>query len=129
MASIDDFHKIEMQIGKIISAELIPGADKLLRLQVDFGLKPREGGSIEGVAELPGQNTEERDVRQILSGIREFYEPETLIGKYCPFVTNLPTRTMRGFESQGMILAVKTKEGGAVLLHPEKEVPPGCLLS
>jgi methionyl-tRNA synthetase len=108
MATIDDFHKIEMKIGKILVAEYIEGADKLLRLEVDFG---------------------EEKPRQILSGIREYYAPEDLVGKHCPFVTNLEPRTLRGLESNGMILAVKTEDGGAVLLHPDKEVPPGRPLS
>ncbi len=108
MATIDDFQKIEMRIGLILKAEYIEGADKLLRLEVDFG---------------------EATPRQILSGIREYYEPEALVGKRCPFVTNLEPRKLRGLESNGMILAVKTEGGGAVLLHPDKEVNQGSPLS
>jgi methionyl-tRNA synthetase len=108
MATIDDFKAIEMKIGTILVAEYVEGADKLLRLEVDFG---------------------EEKPRQILSGIREYYQPEQLIGKRCPFVTNLEPRTLRGLESNGMILAVKTSDGGAVLLHPDKEVLPGSPLS
>ena len=108
MATVDDFHKIEMKIGTIMKAEFIEGADKLLRLEVDFG---------------------EGERRQILSGIREYYAPEELIGKQCPFVTNLEPRKLRGLESNGMILAVKTEEGGAVLLHPDKTISPGRPLS
>ncbi len=124
MASIDDFAKIEMRIGTIITAEYIEGADKLLKLSVDFGVKPAVP-TVEGVdvAAEP-----ERDIRQILSGIREYYAPEALVGKQCPFVTNLPTRTMRGLESHGMILAVGLASGGAVLLHPDKSVEPGSAL-
>jgi methionyl-tRNA synthetase len=107
MATIDEFHAIEMKVGTIKTAEYIEGADKLLRLTVDFG---------------------EAEPRQILSGIREYYQPEQLVGKQCPFVTNLPPRTLRGFTSSGMILAVGLAEGGAVLLHPDKEVPPGSSL-
>ncbi len=108
MATIDDFHNIEIKIGTILIAEYVEGADKLLRLEVDFG---------------------EETPRQILSGIREYYQPEQLIGKQCPFVTNLDPRTLRGFESHGMILAVKTIDGGAVLLGPDSKVPPGSPLS
>ena len=108
MATIDDFQRIEMRIGTILVAEFIEGADKLLRLEVDFG---------------------EATPRQILSGIREWYRPEDLIGKRCPFVVNLEPRKMRGLESHGMILAVKTEDGGAVLLHPDKDVPSGSPLS
>ncbi len=129
MSTIDEFKKIEMRIGTILSAEYIEGADKLLKLSVDFGPKARtilpEGVEVsepEGVQE-------ERDVRQILSGIREYYSPEQLVGKECPFVTNLEPRTLRGLVSHGMILAVKTKDGAAVILHPEKPVDPGAMLS
>jgi tRNA-binding EMAP/Myf-like protein len=122
MATIDEFHKIEMKIGKIISAERIEGADKLLKLMVDFGFttfntNDGETSKAEQVA----------DIRQILSGIAEWYQPEDLIGKLCPFVTNLPTRTMRGLESQGMILAVGVGDS-AVLLHPDKAVELGSKL-
>lgn len=123
MVSIDDFKKIEMKIGTIVVAEYIEGADKLLRLEVDFGSmkeKEVEGGLSVG---------EKRDIRQILSGIREYYAPEQLIGKQYPFVTNLEPRTLRGLRSDGMILAVKTPNGAAVLLHPEKLVPDGSMLS
>jgi methionyl-tRNA synthetase len=136
MATIDDFHKIEMKIGTILVAEYIEGADKLLRLEVDFGpieisvdagsKEEAVGASEDGVVV---ENKPSRDVRQILSGIREFYEPEALIGKQFPFVTNLAPRTMRGLESHGMILAAKTEEGGAVLLNPDKPVSPGSPLS
>lgn len=122
MATIDDFHKVELKIGTILVAEYIPGADKLLRLEVDFGPIPEAPVIVEGEAVAAP-----RDIRQILSGIREYYEPEQLVGKQCPFVTNLPPRTMRGLESNGMILAVGLGEG-AVLLHPDKAVPPGSKL-
>lgn len=108
MATIDDFHAIEMKIGTVRVAEYIEGADKLLRLEVDFG---------------------EEKLRQILSGIREYYEPEALIGKQFPFVTNLEPRKLRGFESHGMILATRTAENGIALISPDKEVPTGSPLS
>lgn len=116
MATIDEFHAIEMKIGTILVAEFIEGADKLLRLEVDFGPKA-----------VVADETPERDVRQILSGIREYYQPEQLIGKQCPFVTNLEPRTMRGLTSHGMILAVGLSSGIA-LLHPDKEVSSGSSL-
>lgn len=124
--TIDDFHKIEMKIGTILVAEFIEGADKLLRLEVDFGTKP-----VPEIAEgeVSPEQVPERDIRQILSGIREYYEPEQLIGKQFPFVTNLAPRTMRGLESHGMILAAKTREGNIALLNPDKAVLPGSPLS
>lgn len=82
--TIDDFKKVEIRIGEIKSAEKVVDADKLLRLVVNFG-------------------TEER---QVVSGIAEYFsEPNELVGKKCPFATNLEPRTIRGLESQAMILA------------------------
>ena len=82
--SIDDFKKVEIRIGEIMSAEKIEGSDKLLKLKVNFGSEDR----------------------QVLSGIAaHFPNPEDLVGKKCPFVTNLAPRTMMGLESQAMILA------------------------
>lgn len=135
MATIEEFHNIEMKIGRILSAERVEGADKLLRLQVDFGpkLKPQIEATGQSVSheDMPGSEEEhapeERDVRQILSGIAQWYQPEDLVGKLCPFVTNLPARKLRGFESQGMILAVGVGES-AVLLHPDKQVEEGSQL-
>jgi methionyl-tRNA synthetase len=137
MATVDEFHKIEMKIGTILVAEYIPGADKLLRLEVDFGPKAMpevEGESLseETVSETSQEEVvvipePERDIRQILSGIRAYYEPEALVGKQCPFVVNLEPRTMRGLVSHGMILAVGIG-AEAVLLHPDKVVPPGSEL-
>ncbi len=104
MISIDQFKAVEAKIGTILSAEKVENADKLLRLSVDFG---EEGGP-----------------RQILSGIAQYYSPESLVGKQCPFITNLEPRTIRGLESHGMILAGGL-EDGVVLLHPDKTVPSG----
>ena len=88
MITIDDFKKVEIKIGEILSVENIEGSDKLLKLKVNFG-------------------TEER---QVLSGIKAYFpDPQALVGKRCPFVTNLEPRMMMGLESQAMILAV----GGA----------------
>lgn len=120
-ASIDDFAKIEIRVGTITHAEYIDGADKLLRLEVDFGEKDTEGNAKK---------------RQILSGIRKWYKPEDLIGKQCPFVTNLAPRTMKGLVSEGMILAARTMtaiEGGEredlALFHPNLPVTPGVSAS
>lgn len=106
-ATIDDFAKIEIKIGTIKTAEYIEGSDKLLRLTVDFG---------------------ESEPRQILSGIRKYYELEQLIGKQCPFVTNLEPRKMKGLYSNGMILASRTGEDGLALLHPNIETDNGAIV-
>jgi tRNA-binding EMAP/Myf-like protein len=123
--NIDDFKKIEIRIGKIISAERIEGADKLLKLEVDFGFETMEIKTMEGEA----PKTEQIPIkRQILAGIAQFYAPEALIGKECPFAYNLAPRTLRGLESQGMILCPSDATSGPVLLHPDKEVEPGSLV-
>ena len=85
MITIDDFKKVEITIGEILSAEKVPDTDKLLKLAVDFGAEKR----------------------QVISGIAEYFpDPSVLIGKRCPFATNLEPRVIRGLESQAMILAV-----------------------
>ncbi len=106
LINIDDFAKLEIKIGKVISAEKIPEGDKLLKLVVDFG----------------------SEQRQIMSGIAEYYpDPSVLFGKQMPFIINLEPRKLRGYESQGMILAA-SGDGRPVLLHPEIEVPPGSIV-
>jgi len=109
--SFEDFQKIEIKIGKIISAEKVEGSSKLLKLEVDFGLL--ESG--EGIR------------RQIIAGLAQFYAPEALIGKECPFAFNLAPRMLKGLESQGMILC-PSDNGSPVLLHPDKEILPGSIV-
>lgn len=103
----DDFAKLEIKIGTIISVEVVPEADRLLKLMVDFG---------------------EEAPRQIVSGIREYFEDaDVLVGRQSPFVTNMEPRTIRGLESQGMILAASTDELFAVL-SPDHKLPAGTLV-
>jgi len=102
--SYDDFAKLDIAIGTIESVEAVPDADRLLRLEVDFG---------------------EDSPRQIVSGIREYFEDiQVLVGKQCPFLVNLEPRMIKGLESQGMILAAD-HEGALGLLHPSIEFPAG----
>jgi methionyl-tRNA synthetase len=101
MATIDDFSKLELRIGTVLTAEFVEDTDKLVRLTVDFA---------------------EEEPRQIISGIRNrIEEAEELIGKQFPFVTNLEPRTIRGFESNGMILVA----GERAFLSPTESVEPG----
>ena len=109
--SFEEFKKLDIRIGKILSAKKVEGSDKLLKLEVDFGIS--ETG--EGIR------------RQIIAGIAQLYAPEALIGKECPFAYNLAPRMLKGLESQGMILC-PSGEAGPVLLHPDKEVPPGSTI-
>ena len=110
MATIDEFKAIEMMVGQIESVERVPDTDKLLRLVVDFG---------------------EEEPRQVVSGINEYFEdPQVLVGKKCPFVTNLEPRAIRGLESQAMILAVSTDDGVFSILEPTlNDIPVGTTLS
>lgn len=104
MISYDDFSKLEIKIGTIVLAEVVPEADRLLRLEVDFG---------------------EVAPRQIISGIRMHVEsPEELIGRQFPFLTNLEPRVIKGYESQGMILAASTEDAFA-FLAPSCPLPSG----
>ncbi len=103
--SIDEFGKIEVKVGTVRSAERVPETDKLLRLTVDFG--------------------EDAGPRQIISGIAAYVpEPTSLVGRQLAFVTNLEPRTIRGFESNGMLFAVGAGDSFA-FLTPDREVPSG----
>ncbi len=114
MATIDDFKKLDIRIGKIVSAEKIEDSDKLLKLIFDFGSTSLTTGGTEQ--------------RQIIAGIALSYpDCEALVGKEIPVIFNLEPRTLRGYESQGMILAASDGEN-AVILNPEREVPPGSIV-
>jgi len=102
MITIDDFKKMEIRIGKVLSAEKIEGTDKLIKLEIDFG----------------------EEKRNLVVGMAEFFEANYLIGKEMPVLMNLKSKTFKGIKSQGMVLAVDVN-GKPVLLHPEEEVPPG----
>lgn len=126
--NFDDFKRLEIRIGKILSAERVEGSDKLLKLEVDFGSEPEvvvpEGEWVEAETD---KRSEGRIKRQIIAGIAQFYAPDALIGKECPFAYNLAPRMLKGLESQGMILC-PSDDGGPVLLHPDKEITPGSLV-
>jgi tRNA-binding EMAP/Myf-like protein len=133
MISYDEFKKVEIKAGKILSAEKIPDTDKLLKLSVDFGefeeIKP-EVSNADGVTgdfapEIIPVNKISKP-RQIVSGISLYFpDPAVLVGKTCMFVTNLEPRNIKGYESNGMLFAVSTKEGGFSLLEPNSSIPPG----
>ena len=123
MITIDQFHETEIVIGKIISAEKVPDTDKLLKLSVDIGVKILE--QVESGESENRTVIQERDIRQIISGISAFFpEPTVLAGKHVAFVTNLEPRMLRGLESQGMILAAHSGDSFALIEVPET-IPPG----
>jgi methionyl-tRNA synthetase len=105
---IDDFAKVDLRVGQVLSAERIPKADKLLLLKIDLG---------------------EEQPRQVLAGIAEYYEPEKLIGRKVVVVANLKPRKLRGYESQGMVVAASYgEEGRPVIATFTEDVPNGARL-
>lgn len=107
MINYDDFSKIEIKIGKVINAERVPETDKLLKLEVDFS---------------------EASSRTIVSGIAHAISVEDIVGKLLPFVTNLEPQTIRGIESQGMIMVAVDDKDMPVLLEPNKKIKPGSIV-
>lgn len=114
MINIEDFAKVEIKAGKIISAEPVEGSEKLLKLSVDFG---PQADSAQGSV-VP---------KQVLSGIAKYVKPEELVGVTCAFVTNLEPRQMMGLESQAMIMAVSGENFFSLLKLPDI-VTPGSVV-
>ncbi len=107
LITIDDFAKIKLRQGKIVECEDHPKADKLLVLTIDLG----------------------DETRQVVSGIKEFYTPEDLVGKAVIVVVNLKPVKLRGIESKGMILAAEDSEGKLSLLTTLEELKVGANIS
>jgi methionyl-tRNA synthetase len=100
--SFEEFQKLDLRVGRIVTAEPVPKANKLLKLTVDIG----------------------QEQRTVLAGIAESYRPEMLVGKSIVLVANLAPRTLRGIESQGMILAAES-DGQIILASFDASVHPG----
>jgi methionyl-tRNA synthetase len=105
--TIDDFTKVELRVGQVISAERVKGADKLLHLKVDLA---------------------EAEPRSIVAGIAEAYAPEALIGRKVVIVANLAPRKLRGLTSNGMIVAASIEGGKPVLAGFLEDIPVGARL-
>ena len=101
--TIDEFAKMDLRVGTVLSCERVPKSDKLLQFKIDDGL----GG------------------RTIVSGIAKFYEPEQLVGKQVVFIANLPPRKLRGIVSEGMILSAQNLDGSLSVLTIGRPVAPG----
>lgn len=100
----EDFAKLELRVGRVVSAERVPGSRKLLRLIVDVG----------------------GEERQVIAGIARWYDPEDLVGKNVVVVSNLKPKRIAGIVSQGMILATGCEGGEDVaIITPERPVPSG----
>ena len=102
----EDFAKLDIRIGTVVAAEMVPETDKLIKCTIDLG---------------------ELGMRTIVSGIATWKKPEELVGKQLPYVVNLAPKMLRGVESQGMLLAA-SDESGVALLHPERALAPGTKL-
>jgi methionyl-tRNA synthetase len=101
--TFDDFSQMDIRVGKVLEAEKVPKADKLIKLLVDTGL----------------------DKRTVVSGIAEHFAPESLIGKQVTILVNLAPRKIKGIESQGMLLFAQDKKGQLHLVNPEISVDLG----
>ena len=101
--SFEEFQKLDLRAGRILAAELVPKANKLVKLTVDLG----------------------QEQRTVVAGIAESYSPETLVGKSVILVANLAPRSLRGIESQGMVLAAEDN-GHIVLASFDVTVSPGA---
>jgi len=97
-----EFKRLDLRIGRVVSARRIPGTDKLLVLEVDLG----------------------GETRQLVAGLAPYYTPESLVGREVVVVANLEPKVIRGVRSEGMLLAADV-DGRPVLLRPDEEVPPG----
>jgi methionyl-tRNA synthetase len=104
MLTIDEFGKVDLRVGTVVEAKVHPNADRLLVLQVDLG----------------------SEQRQIVAGIRSHYQPEELVGKQIVVVANLQPASLRGIESQGMLLAASDAEGRLALVVPERPLAAGA---
>lgn len=105
MITIDQFRELELKVGTVTSAEPHPNADRLVVLRVDVG----------------------GEERQIVAGIRAHYAPESLVGRQIVVVANLEPATLRGVESQGMLLAASSGER-VVLVRPDEPVVAGAVV-
>jgi methionyl-tRNA synthetase len=106
LIAIDDVAKVQLRVAEVIEAEKVPDADKLLKLQIEIG----------------------QEKRQIVAGIAEYYQPDQLIGKKIIVITNLKPATLRGIESNGMLLAAKKKKT-LTLLTVDLDIPSGAKIS
>jgi methionyl-tRNA synthetase len=105
--SFDEFSKMDIRIGKVLSAERVEKSKKLLKLSVDTGI----------------------DTRTVMSGIAEHFSPEEIIGKQVTILVNLAPRKIMGIESQGMILMAADNDGKLKMLQPNEAVSAGATVS
>jgi len=102
--SFDDFSKMDIRVGTILTAERVPKTDKLMKLTIDTGI----------------------DQRTVVSGIAEHYKPENIIGQQVTILVNLEPRKIKGIESQGMILMAENANGELAFVSPVKSMENGA---
>jgi len=105
--TLEEFKKLDLRVAKIEEASPLENSDKLLLLKIDLG----------------------GEKRQIVAGIGKFYKAEDLLNKQIIVLANLETKKIRGFESQGMLLAASSENGEVVLIVPQKNISPGSKIS
>ena len=106
MISFEDFKKLDLRVAKVLEVKDHPDADRLYVLKVLV----------------------QEEEKQIIAGVRQFYSAEELVGKNIVIVNNLEPVTLRGEESNGMLLAAKRDDGMPVILIPERDVSPGSMI-
>ncbi len=104
--SFEDFAKLDLRVGTIISADDLEDSNKLIKLVIDIGIEKR----------------------QIIAGLKKFYKVEDLVGRQIVIVANLESKSLAGYESQGMLLAASSEDGGPVVLLPERQVADGAVV-
>lgn len=109
IVTIDDFAKLDLRVALVLAVERVPKTEKLLKLELDLGFEKRT----------------------IVSGIAQFYEPDTLIGKRIVIIANLKPAKIRGVESRGMLLAAGGRPEGEPLgvVTLNEQIPPGTRVS
>lgn len=98
-----EFKKLDLRVGKVLTAERVPNSKNLIKLQVDFG----------------------SEKLQAVSGLAQYKEPEELVGNKYMFITNLERKKFMGLESECMIFAAEDSEGNLALMIPEKNIETG----
>jgi len=106
LITIDEFAKVQLKVAKVLEAEKVKGADKLLKLRIDLG----------------------SETRQIVAGIAQHYSPEELVGRSIVVVANLQPAKLRGEVSEGMLLAASDESGRLALLTVDREIAPGSAI-
>ncbi|MFH0971469.1 MAG: methionine--tRNA ligase subunit beta [Candidatus Micrarchaeota archaeon] len=101
--SFEDFSKVQLRVAKIMGAEKVEGSNKLYKLQIRIG----------------------EEIRTLVAGIAEYYAEDELLGKKIIIVANLEPKKLKGIESQGMLLAAQSADGGLALLTLDSDLPDG----